>query len=106
MTGYINYLDRKPDDRLLRLQEVWEQLCESGKLPAYTTSVLTEFPQAVDRASLIVLIGENPAVSHMSFVSMPHPMRRLREAHIGRFKPLADFDWAWPRQIDHPHQRL
>jgi DNA replication protein DnaC len=26
--------------------------------------------------------------------------RRLREAHIGRFKPLADFDWTWPKQID------
>jgi len=26
--------------------------------------------------------------------------RRLRDAHIGRFKPLADFDWAWPRQCD------
>lgn len=26
--------------------------------------------------------------------------RRLREAHIGRFKPMADFDWAWPKQID------
>ena len=26
--------------------------------------------------------------------------RRLREAHIGRFKPLADFDWSWPGQID------
>ena len=26
--------------------------------------------------------------------------RRLRSAHIGRFKPLADFDWAWPKQID------
>ena len=26
--------------------------------------------------------------------------RRLRDAHIGRFKPLADFDWAWPKQID------
>ena len=26
--------------------------------------------------------------------------RRLREAHIGRFKTLADFDWAWPRQCD------
>ena len=26
--------------------------------------------------------------------------RRLREAHIGRFKPLADFDWAWPRQCE------
>ena len=26
--------------------------------------------------------------------------RRLRAAHIGRFKPLADFDWDWPTQCD------
>ena len=26
--------------------------------------------------------------------------RRLRCAHIGRFKPLADFDWNWPQQCD------
>jgi len=26
--------------------------------------------------------------------------RRLREARIGRFKPLADFDWAWPKHIE------
>src|SRR5271165_4193523 len=26
--------------------------------------------------------------------------RRLREAHIGRFKPLCDFDWKWPKQCD------
>ena len=26
--------------------------------------------------------------------------RRLREAHIGRFKPLADFDWSWPKECD------
>ena len=26
--------------------------------------------------------------------------RRLREAHIGQFKPVADFDWSWPKQID------
>jgi DNA replication protein DnaC len=26
--------------------------------------------------------------------------RRLSSAHIGRFKPLADFDWDWPEQID------
>lgn len=26
--------------------------------------------------------------------------RRLRAAHIGRFKPLADFDWSWPTKID------
>jgi len=26
--------------------------------------------------------------------------RRLGAAHIGRFKPLADFDWRWPAQCD------
>jgi len=26
--------------------------------------------------------------------------RRIREARIGEFKPLAEFDWAWPRLID------
>ena len=28
--------------------------------------------------------------------------RRLRAAHIGRFKSLADFDWKWPTQCDRP----
>lgn len=26
--------------------------------------------------------------------------RRLRQARLGSFKPLADFDWAWPKKID------
>ena len=26
--------------------------------------------------------------------------RRLTNAHLGRFKPLADFDWSWPTQCD------
>ena len=26
--------------------------------------------------------------------------RRLREAHLGHFKPLADFDWGWPKECD------
>lgn len=26
--------------------------------------------------------------------------RRTGKAHLGRFKPLADFDWSWPRRID------
>jgi DNA replication protein DnaC len=26
--------------------------------------------------------------------------RRLASAHIGRFKPLCDFDWNWPASID------
>lgn len=26
--------------------------------------------------------------------------RRLKRSHLGRFKPMADFDWAWPKKID------
>lgn len=26
--------------------------------------------------------------------------RRVRAAHLGQFKPLADFDWGWPKRID------
>jgi DNA replication protein DnaC len=26
--------------------------------------------------------------------------RRLRHARIGAFKPIADFDWSWPRKIE------
>ena len=27
-------------------------------------------------------------------------VRRLRVARLGRFKPLCDFDWQWPKKID------
>lgn len=26
--------------------------------------------------------------------------RRVRDAHLGRFKSIADFDWTWPKEID------
>lgn len=26
--------------------------------------------------------------------------RRLARSHLGRFKPMADFDWNWPKAID------
>lgn len=29
--------------------------------------------------------------------------RRVKTARCGRFKSLADFDWAWPRKIDREH---
>src|SRR5919109_4233937 len=28
--------------------------------------------------------------------------RRLAQARLGRFKPMADFDWHWPKRIDRP----
>ncbi len=29
--------------------------------------------------------------------------RRIREARIGQFKPMSDFDWQWPQKIDREH---
>jgi len=26
--------------------------------------------------------------------------RRLRQSGVGRFKPMADFDWGWPRKVE------
>ncbi len=26
--------------------------------------------------------------------------RRIRGAHIGKYRPMADFDWSWPKDID------
>jgi DNA replication protein DnaC len=26
--------------------------------------------------------------------------RRLKRSRLGRFKPMADFDWSWPKQVD------
>jgi DNA replication protein DnaC len=28
--------------------------------------------------------------------------RRLTRARIGRFTPMADFDWSWPKRVDRP----
>ncbi len=28
--------------------------------------------------------------------------RRIRSSKVGRFKPIADFDWSWPKGIDRP----
>ncbi len=53
MTGYIDYLNLSPDSRLLRLKEIWEQIRDTGRLPPYTISTLTEFPVPADNASLI-----------------------------------------------------
>jgi DNA replication protein DnaC len=29
--------------------------------------------------------------------------RRFKRARLGRFKPMADFEWSWPKAIDRPH---
>ncbi len=31
--------------------------------------------------------------------------RRVSASHLGQFKPMTDFDWKWPKQIDHAQIR-
>jgi hypothetical protein len=64
MTGFINYLDRAPDDRLLRLRDIWEALGDAGKLPAYSTAILTEFPLAAEHASIIEVQRQNSKIRY------------------------------------------
>jgi DNA replication protein DnaC len=65
--------------RLSGLLAHWEQLvCDSTRL-AWVTELLGWEETERDHRSL---------------------ERRLRSAHIGKFKPLADFEWDWPKRCD------
>jgi anaerobic selenocysteine-containing dehydrogenase len=67
----------------------------AGSEAVFGTRTLHPLPD-FDRADLIVLFGENPAVSHMSFVSMPHPMKRLKEAEARGARVI----YVNPRRIE------
>jgi DNA replication protein DnaC len=57
--------------------------------------LLAHWAECVDQSWLHPLLTwEETERAHRSLE------RRLRCAHIGRFKPLADFDGAWPEQCD------
>lgn len=43
---------------------------------------------------------EQIAANEVSDKSRRSLERRLRLARLGRFKPLADFDWSWPKKLD------
>ncbi len=45
----------------------------------YGTRTLHPLPD-LDNSDFILIVGENPAVSHMSFVSIPNPMAHLKAA--------------------------
>lgn len=50
-------------------------------------------------------VEQNPWVNNLiaweeTVRSQRSQERRLRNAHIGRFKPLANFDWNWPTVCD------
>jgi DNA replication protein DnaC len=57
--------------------------------------LLAHWPQAAAADWVITLLGwEEQERARRSLE------RRLQAAHIGRFKPACDFDWAWPKRCD------
>jgi len=50
-------------------------------------------------------LGEQDWVEHLLQIEEAERQRRslearLKKAHLGRFKPMADFDWSWPTKVD------
>ncbi|MBL8483416.1 MAG: IS21-like element helper ATPase IstB [Rhodocyclaceae bacterium] len=57
--------------------------------------LLAHWPDAADTAWVEALIGWEESERARRSLE-----RRLAAARLGRFKPLADFDWNWPAQCD------
>jgi len=51
----------------------------AGGQAVFGTRTVHTLPD-IDHADLILLFGENPAVSHMTFISIPDPVGKLRDA--------------------------
>lgn len=43
---------------------------------------------------------EEIAHAETSYKAHRNLQRLLRQARLGRFKPIADFDWSWPKKLD------
>lgn len=75
MSDVVSLHDRASILKLHGLLEHWDEICDEPWL----TLLIEWEEEARCRRSL---------------------ERRLKRARLGRFKPIADFDWAWPKKID------
>jgi DNA replication protein DnaC len=57
--------------------------------------LLDHWGEISDSALIAELLGWEESERHRRSLE-----RRIRNARIGSFKPLADFDWDWPEHID------
>jgi anaerobic selenocysteine-containing dehydrogenase len=67
----------------------------AGSEAVFGTRTLHPLPD-IDQSDFILIIGENPAVSHMSFCSIPNPMEHLKAAEQRGAKIL----YVNPREIE------
>ena len=67
----------------------------AGAEAVFGTRSLHPLPD-IDRSDFILILGENPAVSHMSFMSLPHPMAHLKDAQARGARVV----YVNPREIE------
>ncbi len=67
----------------------------AGSEAVFGTSTLHPIPD-ISRTQYALIFGENPKISHMSFVSMANPMQQLRQAK----KKGATIKFVNPRKIE------
>jgi DNA replication protein DnaC len=73
-----------------------DQLAERARrLGLY--GLLARWPELGDQPWVATLIDTEEAERSRRSLE-----RRIRTSKVGRFKPIADFDWSWPDQIDRP----
>lgn len=78
----------------------------SGETPR--TETLREQARTLGLHGLVARwdeIGEEPWIEKLVEIESEERQRRslerrIHNARIGRFKPIVDFDWAWPTKID------
>ena len=71
----------------------------AGSAAVFGTRTMHPLPD-IQHADFIMIMGENPAVSHMSFMSVSNPMQRLKDAE----KRGAEILFVNPRQIESANQ--
>ena len=71
----------------------------AGSEAVFGTRTLHPVPD-LDNADFILIFGENPAVSHMSFCSIPNPMQHLKDAEARG----AQVVYVNPRRIESASQ--
>jgi DNA replication protein DnaC len=78
-----------------------DQLCQLGLV--HTASELNDFiARATQKRWSPVVQLERLVQAELEARLRQRVERRLRDARLGRFKPMADWEWAWPKAIHRP----
>ncbi len=76
------------------------QLCAPAPGALHLHGLLAHWPEVTTSDWVATLLGWEEQERRRRSLE-----RRLKDARIGRFKPLCDFDWTWPKRWIAPLSR-